>query len=257
MQTRDSSAGRERPSAPRGIALIVRRELSTYFGTYTGYVVGALVLLVGGLLFNTRAVGSSARYSSDVLSDFFNDASGWTMIAAVVIAMRLIAEERRAGTLALLMNSSLSEGQIVLAKYLSALAFLGALTLATFYMPMLIFLRGKITFGHVFAGYLGLMLLGSAVISMGTFASTLTRSQVVSAVVGGTITAFFVLLWLVARLVDGTLGDVVNYLALHNIHFRPFMNGVISSRDVTYYLSVTIVFLALARASLEARRWST
>ncbi|MBI4817221.1 MAG: ABC transporter permease subunit [Deltaproteobacteria bacterium] len=250
-------AGRTRPNPWQGMGLIVRREMATYFGTYSGYVIGSLMLLVYGLFFNTRAVGTTARYSSDVLSNFFEDASGITLVAALLISMRLLAEERRSGTLVLLMNSSLSEGQIIFAKYLSALAFLGTLVLASVYMPLLIFIRGKVTIGHMFAGYLGLMLLGSAVIAIGTFASTLSRSQVVSAVVGGAITAFLVVLWLVARLVDGTLGDVVNYMALHNIHFRPFMNGVVSSRDVAFYVSVTLVFLALARASLEARRWST
>lgn len=245
-----------RPSAASGISLIVKRELMSYFGTRSGYVVAAVTLLIAGLAFNTRAVGSTARYSRDVLSTFLYDTSGIVMAAAILISLRLIAEERKTGTIHLLMNSALSEGQIVLAKFLSAYLFLAILILLTAYMPALIFLRGRVSLGHIVTGYLGLLLLGAAVVAIGTFASSLTRSQVIAAVFTTVITALLVLMWVLAKVVDPPLKDVVTNMALHNIHFRTFQQGTLSSRDVVYYLSVTGVFLFMARNALEARRWT-
>lgn len=255
--THATAGASSRPSALSGIALIVKRELATYFGTRAGWVIGALMLVALGILFNTRAVGSSARYSSDVLQQFVYDASGVAMVTAILVSIRLIAEERKSGTLPLLLSSSLTEGQIVFAKYLSAVAFLFILALVSLYIPALVFVRGKVSIGHIFAGYLGLMLLGSAVVAIGTFASAIARSLVVAGAVATAITAVLVLLWTLARIIDGPLGDVVGAMALHDKHFRPFMQGTISLEHVVFYLSVTWFFLVLARMGLESRRWSS
>lgn len=248
---------RGRPSAASGVALIVRRELGTYFGTPSGWIIAALVLMAEGILFNTRAVGSSARYSSDVLSQFIYDASGVAMAAAILVSIRLIAEERKQGTLALLMNSSLTEGEIVLAKYLSALAFLAVLLGLSLYIPALVFVRGKVSIGHIATGYAGLFLLASAVVAIGTFASSIAKSQVVAGAVASAITAVMVLLWTLARIIDGPLGDLVGHMALHDRHFRPFMQGTLSLQHVLFYVSVSALFLVLARNGLEARRWTS
>lgn len=244
-----------KPSAIAGMSLIVRRELGTYFRTRTGYVIAALILLLDGLLFNVDAVGSGAKYSTDVLSQFFNDASGVTMVAALIISMRLIVEDRQTGALPLLTTSSLTDGQIILAKFLSGFAFLAILTLATIYMPLLVLVNGKISVGHVFAGYVGLLSIGAAVMAIGTFASAVSTSQLMALVIGGVITVTLLLQWLLARLVEGTLSEVISYLSFHDKHFRPFMSGTISTRDLLFYLSFTVFFLVLARISLEGRRW--
>lgn len=246
-----------RPGAMHGLGLIVRRELGVYFRSRSGYVIGSLVLLVTGLLFNVDAVGSGSKYSADVLADFFKDASGVMMFGAAFLSMRLIAEERQAGTLPLLLNSSLTEGEIILAKFLSAWIFLVVMISLSVYMPMLIFLRGKVSLGHIGAGYLGLYLLGAAVTAIGTFGSAVARSQVVAVIIGGAITVVFLLVWMLARVVDGDLGVVVGQMALWDKHFTPFMRGTVAVADVVYYLSITALFLMLARNSLESRRWSS
>lgn len=246
-----------RPSALGGLGLIVRRELGVYFGTRGGWVIASLMLLITGLFFNGDAVGSGSKFSADVLSDFFKSASGVMMVGAILISMRLIAEERQSGTLPLLLNSSLSEGEIIFAKFLSAWLFLSVIMTASVYMPLLIFLRGKISLGHVATGYLGLYLLGAAVVAIGTFGSAVARSQVVAAVIGGSITVVLLVIWMVARLVDGALGDVMGQIALWDKHFTPFMRGTINVSDVLYFVSVTAFFLVLARNGLESRRWSS
>lgn len=246
-----------RPSASRGLGLIVRRELGVYFGSRGGWLIASLVLLITGILFNADAVGTGSKFSADVLSDFFKDASGVIMVGAILISMRLVAEERQSGTLPLLLNSSLTEGEIIFAKFLSAWLFLSVIITVGAYMPLLIFVRGKVSLGHLGAGYLGLYLLGAAVVAIGTFGSAVARSQVVAAVIGGSITVVLLLVWMLARLIDGPLGDVIGQLALWDKHFVPFMRGTINLADILYYLSVTVLFLVLARNGLESRRWSS
>ena len=146
----------------RNVGLIARRELMSTLGSPTGTVVAAAVLLIDGLLFNGFALGGGRRLSAEVMSDFFYFSSGTTMIVGLLLAMRLISEERQSGTLVLLRSSPLTSWEIVLGKYLAALVFLVALTLATVYMPLLILVNGQVSFGHLAAGYLGLALLGSA-----------------------------------------------------------------------------------------------
>lgn len=249
------SRATSKPSAVRGIRLIVTREVGHYLGTWSGYVIAAALLAATGLLFNAFALGSQPRYSSDVLSDYFFYQSGMVIIAGILFSMRLVAEERQTGTLPLLTTSSLSDGQIVLAKYLSAVISLAIFLALTVHMPLLVILKGKVTFGHIFAGYLGLLLLGSASVAIGLFGSALAKSQLVAAVISGVIAVVMLLLWLTSRVVDGALGEIVSYFALHDKHFRPFMEGTVSTANVVFYLSVSGFFLMLARNALEGRRW--
>jgi len=166
--------------------LIARRELRGYLRTMTGWIIAASVLLIDGLLFNAFAL-EGARRSTDVLSRFFYFASGPTMVAAVFIAMRLLAEERQLGTLALLYASPVRDRDIVLGKFLGALAFLSGVTLATVYMPLLILVHGHISVGHLLAGYLGLLLLGATSLGLGALGSALARTQVVAAILGAAL----------------------------------------------------------------------
>jgi ABC-2 type transport system permease protein len=169
--------------------------------------------------------------------------------------MRLLAEERQAGTLALLYSSPVKDHEIVLGKFLSALAFLTLMTLATVFMPLLVMVHGKLSLGHIAAGYLGLLLLGSASLAIGTFGSALARNQVLAAVLSACMLVALLTCWLLARTTEQPLSDVFGALALWNQHFQPFQAGVVHVRDVVYYLLVTYVALFAATRVLEARRW--
>jgi ABC-2 type transport system permease protein len=235
--------------------LIARRELAAYLRSWTGYVIIAAVLAVDGLLFNAYAVGGPDKRSAEVLSLFFYFSSGTTMIASIFISMRLLAEERQTGTLALLYSSPVRDGEIIAGKFLSALAFLAILTLATLYMPAMIFIHGKISWGHVFGGYLGLLLLGSASLAVGTLGSALARTQVMAAIASGCMVVGLLVAWLLGRVTERPLSEIFTALALHGLHFQPFQSGIVHLRDVVYYLAVTYVFLFASTRVLEARRW--
>lgn len=249
------SNARQKPSAVGLMGLLVRRELGQYLGTWNGYIIFSGLLLLSGLLYNSFAVGSTPKYSADVLSEFFYFASGTTVTTGLLLAMRLIAEERQNGTLPLLTTSSLSEGQIIFAKYVSALVMVGIYLVLTLYMPLLVFYNGAVSLGHILAGYVGLLCIGSAGVAIGMFGSALVRSQLVAAIISGVITVVMLVLWTIARVVEGTLGDLVGQLSLHDKHFRPFMDGIITLPNLIFYASVSIVFLFAARNVLESRRW--
>jgi ABC-2 type transport system permease protein len=231
--------------------------MGAYLRSPLGYIVVAVVLLIDGLLFNAFALGSdTARKSSEVLKQFFYFSSGTTMVASLFLSMRLLAEERAQGTLNLLFGSPIRDYQIVLGKYLSALTFLGGLTLLTIYMPALIAVHGKITFGQIAAGYLGLLLLGSAGLSIGIFGSALTKSQLVAIISSAAILVGLILSWLMALITDRPVNELFTWLSIHNKHFQPFMTGLINTQDVVFYASLSYFFLFLATRVLEARRWS-
>jgi ABC-2 type transport system permease protein len=169
--------------------------------------------------------------------------------------MRLIAEEKQTGTIVLLTSSPVRDREIVLGKYLSGLAFLAIITLATIYMPMLIMVNGKISFGHLVAGYLGLVLLGGTTLAIGTFGSALGRTQVMAAIISAVLVTTLLIAWMLARVTERPFNEFFLALALYHRHFTPFMQGVIHLRDVVYFFAVSYFSLFAATRVLEARRW--
>ena len=194
----------------RAIAVILQRELSAYFKAPLGWVVAAVVLLLSGLLFYAEALGpaAGARLSADVLTRFFFNVSGLVAIAAIVLSIRLLTEERQSGSIVLLHTSPVRDRDIVLGKFFAAFAFLACITLTTLYLPLLVLVNGKVSWGHIAVDYLGLLLLGGAVLAIGLFASVLTRNSLASAVTGGALTGGMFLLWPLATVVGPPLGKL-------------------------------------------------
>lgn len=242
----------------RPIFLIMRRELAAYLRTPLGWVIAAVLLLLDGLLFQTDAIGSEhTRKSAEVLAIFFRDAGGVALTAGLFLSMRLLAEERQVGTLNLLFSSPVRDYQIVLGKFLAALLFLSGITAATFYMPMLILVHGKITKAHLLVGYLGVLLFGATGLSIGMFASSLTRHQLVAVVIGGALSLALVVLWKLAEISDRPFDQLFSWLALWNKHFPSFMRGTINTQDVGYYVTMIYFFLFATTRVIESRRWSS
>jgi ABC-2 type transport system permease protein len=234
--------------------LIARREAYAYLRSPLGAAIVAGVLLIDGLYFYWSGL-TRKLLSAEVLQEFFYGASGTTMIAAVILSMRLLSEERQAGTFTLLNTAPVRDVEIVIGKFLAAFVVLVVMTSLTAYMPLLIGVNGKVSLGHVLVGYLGLILLGSAATAIGLFASALARSQVVAAIIGAALLGVLILQWMVAKAVDPPLNAFMSGLALHHENFRPFMQGILEFRTVIYYVIVTYFFLLAATKVLEARRW--
>jgi ABC-2 type transport system permease protein len=237
------------------LLLIARRDLGAYLNSFWGYAVIAAVLVIDGLLFNAFALGDKATYSSKVIEQFFYFSFGTTIIASILLTMRLIAEERQTGTMVLIDSAPLREWQIVGGKYLSAMAVMTTLVLVTVYMPALVFVNGKVSYGHIAAGYFGLLLVAGACTAVGTFASTVARSQLVAGFLSVALIVFLLVMWMLAKVTEPPLQDVFSYLSLFDRHYRGFMRGQINTEDVVFYVSIVFVFLMLSNRFLAARRW--
>ena len=239
----------------RAISIIYRREIGHYFRSPIGWVIAAAVLLVDGILFQAFALQGN-QLSAIVLERYFYFASGIPTFAGVLLSFRLLSEERQNHSMTLLKTSPVRDSDVVVGKFLAALTFLGLVLVISIYMPILIKHAGKITWTQIFAGYLGLLLLGSATLAIGIFASALTKQQIVAALLGALFVAVLCFLFPLAKRLDPPVRDVLEQVDLWWIHFQNgFMHGIINLKDVVYYVAMTYFFLLLATKTLEAKRW--
>jgi ABC-2 type transport system permease protein len=170
--------------------------------------------------------------------------------------MRLIAEEKRQGTLELLATSPLTDLQIVIGKFLGALGLYLLMLVTGFvnFIPLWHYATSPPEWRPMLSGGLALLLIGASFIALGLFVSTLTRNQVVA---GSLTFGLLLMLWIVGWLDDpmaGSLSKAVAYLGLMN-HVEDMMKGIIDLKDVVFYLSVTVFGLFLAHQSVESQRW--
>lgn len=237
------------------VLLVARRDLGAFLTSWLAYIIIAAVLFIDGIFFTAWVMGDTARYSSEVLEDFFYFSSGVLMIASILFTMRSVAEERGSGTLVLLLTSPIKTGEIILGKYTAAMTIMTILTGLTLYMPAMIFVNGRVAIGHIFAGYLGLLLLSSATAAIGIFGSSLFRSQLAAAVIAGVLVVTLLTAWLVSAITDPPFAAVLAHAALFDKHFVPFMEGSIPTTAIVYYATVTGVFLLMSTRVLDGRRW--
>lgn len=233
------------------IYFIWKRELSAYFNSIVAYVVVILFLLITGALF---WLNYFQELSVLTLRGFFNQAPLFLAFFAPAITMGLLAEEKRSGTLELLMTMPISDFQIVVGKFLAAVTLLVVVFAMTLFYPLTLAQLGDLDWGATMAGYAGLVLLGSTYAAIGIMASSWTRDQVAAILLAFSICFG---LYLIDQLVGQPTGELARFVeyASTNYHFQNIARGVIDLRDVIYYLSVIGVCLVAAQASISARRW--
>jgi ABC-2 type transport system permease protein len=199
-------------------------------------------------------MGRYLNITDSVLRPLFSNVSVILLLLMPLVTMRLFAEERRSGTIELLLTYPVRDGAVLLGKFLAALALYIIMLVLTLVYPGLLFAFARPEWGPVVTGYLGLLLLGSAFIAAGLFASSLTENQIVAAMTTfGILLLFWVISW-TADTVGGTAGRILTHLSLIE-HFDNFGKGVLDTRDIVYYLSFITVALFLTLRALEARRW--
>jgi len=188
-----------------------------------------------------------------VFRSFFENLGFIFLLITPSLTMRLLAEEKRSGTAELLFTYPLADWAVILGKFLAALVVYGTLLLCTFCYTLIFASLTGMDWGQVASGYLGLLFLGAACLSLGLFASSLTEHQII-----GYIAAFALLLlfWLLGALqeVGSDWGSFFAALSLWD-HIPNLARGVIDTRDLVYYLSFTFFFLFLTKMQLESRRW--
>lgn len=234
--------------------LIARREFRAYLTSPMAYIVACVFLVLYGALFvwyfeNTGYSDTSIQGYLDIWGNLV------LMLFAAVLAMRLIAEEKKLGTWELLLTAPVRDTDIVLGKFLGSLGMLVSMLALTLYFPLLLWIFGNPDGGPIITGYLGLFLLGAASLSIGLFASSVTSNQIVAAVVAGGILAVLYFIGSAGGSISGAVGDILSYISLSS-HFPAFMAGIIDTKAIIYYLSVTALFLFLTVRSVETGRWS-
>jgi ABC-2 type transport system permease protein len=238
---------------------IAKREFRSYFDSPLAYVVMCLTFLLLGLAFFLYGGGfwQIDRASLQLLFEY--TPVGLSILVVPVVTMRLIAEERRSGTLEMLITLPVNDSDVILGKYLGAFGLVMTLVVATAIYPLAMFgypwNLGPLDSGPIWAGYIGLVLFSSAAVAIGLLISTLTESQSISFFI-----TFFVLLLLwfaeaAATRMSGVLGNTLHHICFQS-RLEGFTRGLVDSRDVIFFLSVTIVSLVVAFRALERRKWS-
>lgn len=243
---------------------LVRRELAAYFFSITGYVIIAAAAFLMGLSFVVLLVKLSAdALPMPVTEMFYLTPFFWIilLLAAPIITMRLFALEKFSGTFEMLMTTPVSDMQVVLAKFAAALFFYMVM-----WLPLLAYLfvlrhfssgAAGVDAGVVGGTFLGIFLLGCMFVSLGCFASALTRSQMVAAMISLALGfTLFLLSFLSEQLpvVPPWATDVLARFALFD-QMHDFARGIVDSRPVIVYLSITFLFLFLTLRAVESRRW--
>ncbi len=239
---------------------ILRRELIAYFSSPLAYMVlTGFLLLQGGIFYLVLAFlnNPGAQTMAPMEAFFGGTIFFWLFLLFVVpvITMRLIAEERKTGTIEVLLTSPVTESQIITGKFLAALVFYAALWLPTGLYVVILRRYSDIDLGPVLAGYLGVLLVGFLFLGVGTFASTLTSNHLIAAILAfvGLVALFAVPLVEQLLVSDSLFKAALGHMDLWS-HMEDYAMGIVDTRHVVYELSVGLLFLFLAIRSLEMKK---
>ncbi|MFC2006195.1 ABC transporter permease [Chloroflexota bacterium] len=235
----------------RNTSVIALKEFKSYLASPMAYIVSGIFLALTGVFFAV----SPATYVETSIRGFLEASGILLLLLASVLAMRLLAEERKMGTLELLLTAPLRDSEVILGKFLGSLGILTVMLGLTLYYPILLLLFGDPDIGPIITGYTGLFLLGCASLAVGLFASSLSSNQIVAAVVAGGILFALWFAGMATSFLPEALSEVIGFFSL-SFYFPDFMRGIIDTRGIIYYLSITALFLFLAIRSLENSRWS-
>lgn len=237
----------------RNTWLIAQKEFRSHLTSPMAYVIAGIFLVLTGGLFTWYLRDTS--FSDTSLNGYMGIYGNLVlMLFAAVLAMRLIAEEKKLGTWELLVTAPVRDTEVVLGKFLGSFGILLTMLGLTLYYPLLLLVFGDPDIGPIVTAYIGLVLLGMASLSIGLFTSSVTSNQIVAAVIAGGILAALYFIGMAGDAITGAFGDLLAYISLSS-HFADFMRGIIGTQAIVYYLSVTALFLFLAVRSLETGRW--
>jgi ABC-2 type transport system permease protein len=257
----------------RSFYAIYRKEMGHYFVSPIAYVVVGVFLILSAFFFNyflTAVIRDSyqmelqgMRYGmpadidvpSQVMRAFFGLLSTLVLFLTPILSMGVYAEERKRGTMELLMTSPVTELQIVLGKFFASLTLFAIMLLPTASYLIFMYVRSDPMppWRVLLAGYGGIFLLGAALLALGTFISSLTENQIIAAVL---TFAAILMIWVLdlGRSATGGLGEVLAYLSVIH-HYEDFTRGVIDTSGLIYYVSFVLFFVFLTMRSVDSMRW--
>ena len=234
--------------------IIAKRELASYFDSLIAYMI--IILFLGLSGFFTWLYGSTIFLVGQASLSVFFGISYWTLFFFIpAVTMRSLAEENKTGTIELLSTKAVSDWQIVNGKFFGSLILVIIALACTIPYYITISRLGEIDHGAVIGGYAGLILASGAYVGIGIFASSTTNNQIVAFLLALFISLFFHLLFdIMASGFTGAVGGLFSYLSART-HFQSMSRGVVDSRDIIFFLSVSISGLVFSTLVLSKRNW--
>ena len=240
---------------------LFKKEINTFFGTPTGYLIIAVFLLANSLLM----WGFSSEYN--ILDNGYAQMDSLFILAPILfllfipaVTMRLFADEHKEGTIELILTKPLTELKIVLAKYFAGLLLVVLSILPTLVHYFSIYSLGE-TSGNldsagIFGSYIGLFFLASGFVAIGTFSSAMSKNQIISFIIAIILSAFFYLGWdvIASGISNGKAELAIQHIGI-NAHYLSLSKGVIDSRDILYFISLNTLFILLTKTILISRKW--
>jgi ABC-2 type transport system permease protein len=252
----------------RNVWIICRKELRSYFVSPVAYLLLAMFAVIFGFFFWNilgyfvfRAMETQMRgqmfpmnVNEEVIRPLLSNVSVIGLFLIPMITMRLFAEEKRTGTIELLATSPVSDVEVILGKWLSAMVLYSSMLLLTALNFLFIFGYGHPDWKPLVIGYLGLLLQAGALLAIGTFISTLTKNQIIAgAATFGVCLLLWVLEW-VSGYESATWARVMSYMSVIT-HFESFAKGLLDSKDAIFYVTLIFLGLFLTARSMESLRW--
>lgn len=237
----------------RNILILFKREMKSYFTSPIAYVVAFVFLILSGHFF----VSFLKRWGVAEVGYMVGDLTILSLFLSPILTIKLFSEEKRSGTLELLLTSPVTSLELVIGKFLAAFTLYTLILLPTL---IYVFIMGYYSsvgpdYGVAFTAYLGLLLFTGSLVAIGIFTSALTQSQVIAAITGFGISLFFLLIHSFTQGLESSLtASIMQELSLM-LHFKDFGRGILNIADVIYYLFWIFLFLVLGNKAVESHAW--
>jgi ABC-2 type transport system permease protein len=234
------------------IWIIAKRELNSFFDSLIAYII--IILFLGFSGFFTWISGTDVFITGQASLQSFFSTAYWTLFFFIpALTMRLLSEEKKSGTIEMLLTKAVTDRQVILGKYIATLILIAVALIFTLPWVITISKLGNMDTGGVICGYLALILMSAAYTSVGIFASSMTNNQIVAFLSALFIGLFFHFIFeIIANDMTGVFGKVINYLSV-NVHFESLSRGVVDSKDLIYFGSIIVMGLFLTEVSLSKR----
>jgi len=236
----------------QNITAILKKEFRSYFNSPIAYIFITFFLGISAWLFfqNFFLVNQAE------MRGFFGLMPWIFLFFIPAVTMKLWSEEKKIGTIEILMTLPIRDYEVVVGKFLASFALLAVTVLLTLVIPFSVMSLGNPDVGTLIAGYIGLLLMGGAYIAIGFFASTLTENQIIAFIIGIVVCLVLLLIGedFVLFKTPNWLFPIFSYLGL-GAHYSSILRGVLDSRDIIYYLSLIGFFLYLSTLAVESRKW--
>jgi len=251
----------------RNVLTLADKELRSYFSSPIAYVIIGLFALLFGYFYYAylyifirssaemmQGGGRAPNINQQMIASVLQNSAVIILFVMPMITMRTYSEEKRSGTIELLLTSPVTDVQIILGKFFGAMGLYVAMLAVTVLYMAILFWFGNPEWRPIAAGYLGLLLMGGCFISVGLLISSLTKNQIVAGILTFTV---FLMLWIINWIGESagpTTREILNYLSITE-HFNDFARGVIDTKHLIYYLSFITFGLFLTAKSVDSERW--